>query len=148
MLNRFILSLGLLVMVLAAVPTGAQEKKRFAAEDSLNLQVLSFSLGGISPDSAWAAYAVTDHYHERTNTTLDWVVYSANTHVWIKSLRGPESFQITTGDVFSWGPVWSPDGNSLAMYIWKDNAIAVGIWNREDHNLRVLTGTPARGFNQ
>jgi dipeptidyl aminopeptidase/acylaminoacyl peptidase len=128
----------LVLMFYLVVAASAQQKKSFTPEASLDLQVLTFAPNGVSPDGIWIAYAVTDGYHQRSGTPLDWVPYGAKAHVWVRSLITPETLQVTAGDTFSWGPAWSPDGKNLAMYLWKDNAIAIGIWNREDHNLRVL----------
>jgi hypothetical protein len=66
------------------------------------------------------------------------VVYTAGSHVWMRSLIAPEPLQVTAGDTFSWGPAWSPDGNNLAMYLWKEGAIRIGVWNRESRKLLVF----------
>jgi hypothetical protein len=56
-----------------------------------------------------------------------------------------EVLDITSGETYSWAPVWSPDGRRLAFYLWHDRSIAVGVWTFEDKKLSVLRAPNLRG---
>lgn len=117
---------------------GEQHIKRpFTIDDALSLKVLNFNpQSGISADDEHITYALTHGYSERSRSNTPFRYVPRKTYVYIQSLRTGEKIQITHGEENSWTPSLSPGGTKLAFYVWHNNEICIGIWEKVSQNVK------------
>jgi dipeptidyl aminopeptidase/acylaminoacyl peptidase len=110
-------------------------KKEFTIDDSLELEMMRFSSHyGISSDGSAVAYAVKERYltHAKVDTRYHFV--PRGFHVYVTFLAPKKTFPITCDQEYSWAPSWSPNGELLAFYLWRNDQICIGIWDRKSRN--------------
>jgi dipeptidyl aminopeptidase/acylaminoacyl peptidase len=101
-LIRFALTAGLLLAGLDAA--SAQQTRPITLEDLW--QVQRAGKPAISPDGAWVAVEIANH---------DMDANSSSSALWLLSADGKTRKQLTTAKGSNSGPVWSPDGSSIAF---------------------------------
>jgi dipeptidyl aminopeptidase/acylaminoacyl peptidase len=100
----------------------------------------------LSPDGKIVAYTLQDI--SRKNQTADAGSPSYDLtrtgvprnalycDVWINDLDARTTRNLTEGKGNSWGPVWSPDGKSLAFYSDRSGFQSLWIWDRSSREMR------------
>lgn len=129
-------ALGALLTLFAAQPVWAQPGPTFTAEDMLGVRTLA---GGqpvaVSSTGRWIAYVLTDLEDE-------WNVQEPRPtgHIYVQSL-GPSpapARALTSGDIHSAYPVWSPDGRRLAFVREDQSGGCLHIWDAESDRLAAV----------
>jgi dipeptidyl aminopeptidase/acylaminoacyl peptidase len=95
----------------------AQTKSPFKPADFLKVK----SIGGmqVSPDDKWVAYSLSE-----VDTAKDKRV----SHVWMQSIKGDESIQLTHGDEPASSPKWSPDGKYISFVSSRESKNGSQLW--------------------
>lgn len=89
--------------VITALPLAAKEKPRaFNAEDMVSMNRVGSPV--LSPNGQWVAYS-------QRRTELEKDVRHAD--IWVRSLDGKRTIQLTSNPASDGSPVWSSDGQSL-----------------------------------
>src|SRR5471032_2916039 len=95
------------IVLVNLTPLGANEKavkRPITLEDLWKVQRLGKP--AISPNGEWVAVDITKHNMDDN---------SSNTQIWLCSTDGKTQKQLTTNKASSNGPIWSPDGKSIAF---------------------------------
>lgn len=103
MIRTRILSVAILILF-AGAATSQTAKRPITVEDLWKVKRLGKP--SISPDGQWVAIDVT---------TYDMDDNSSNTQIWLCSTDGKTQKQLTNHKASSTGPLWSPDGKSIAF---------------------------------
>ena len=120
---------GLLFTLLAFAPASAQQRP-MTPDDVLRLE----ELGDVafSPDGAWLAYVVkrakTVTYHK-----WDFLWGNDRADIWLVPPSGGTPKNLTNGASDGsgfWLPVWSPQGNWLAMLSTRGGNVRLWVWDR------------------
>ena len=136
----------------AAPPaTGAPQQAAGPRPTALELVSLPEASGvALSPDGARIAYAVkTKHFDPAAKPTPDFDPASASvgdlkagwtvaTQLWVVPAAGGEPRQLTFSTDASSGPVWSPDGSTLAFLRKKDGKARIHLLALAGGEARVL----------
>ena len=101
-MKRFAISFAVLVLALASVAV-AQENRRFNIDDLMKVRRVGDPQ--VSPDGRQVAFTIGD-----VNFDGNRVV----TQIYVVSLAGGETKQLTKGDRSATSPRWSPDGRKIA----------------------------------
>jgi dipeptidyl aminopeptidase/acylaminoacyl peptidase len=101
-MKRFVIALCVIVLSLASVAI-AQENRRFTVEDNLKMRRVSDPR--VSPDGRSVAFTIGD-----VNLDGNRVI----NQVYVISIAGGATKQLTTGDKSASSPRWSPDGKKIA----------------------------------
>jgi dipeptidyl aminopeptidase/acylaminoacyl peptidase len=103
--RRALLAACILFAALTPLDAGEKTLKRPITLEDL-WKVKRLGKPSMSPDGAWVAVDVT---------TFDMDDNSSNTQIWLCSTDGKAQKQLTTNKASSNGPLWSPDGKSIAF---------------------------------
>jgi len=105
-------------------------KKPFSPTDVLKEKNLSDSK--VSPDDKWVVYSLTE-----VDTAKD----KAISHLWMQSLSGNESVQLTYGTESATSPQWSPDGRYISFLSSRESKKGAQVWlmDRRGGEARKLT---------
>lgn len=100
----------------------------------------------LSPDGKLVAYTLQDISRKDQTAAADSPSYDLTRtgvprdalycDVWINNLETGVAKNLTQGKGNSWGPVWSPDGKSLAFYSDRSGFQSLWIWQRSSGELR------------
>lgn len=93
-----------ILLLFGSVATPQAAKRPITVEDLWKVKRLGKP--SISPDGQWVAIDVTTHSMDDN---------SANTQIWLCSTDGKTQKQLTNHKASSSGPLWSPDGKSIAF---------------------------------
>lgn len=102
---------------IAAAVLAQNGKKPFLPADFLKIKNLREPQ--VSPDNKWVAYSLSE-----VDTAGDKRV----SHVWMQSLTGNESIELTHGTDPASNPKWSPDGKYLAFLSSRDSKTGSQVW--------------------
>ena len=96
----------LLTFAAAPAPAARAEGERhpFSVHDMVRMERLGSPRP--SPDGRWVVF---------TRRTYDWDADATSTNLWIVSIDGQQLRRLTTAKAHDLGPVWSPDGKSIAF---------------------------------
>jgi len=121
-------------------------KRLFTVDDALSLDVLRFSSEyGISRDGEWLAYELKNGYQTNAKVRTPYSYVPRGFHVFVKPLRGDKLLQLTQGEEYSWTPSWSPDGRTLALYVWHNDNICIGLWDRKSQQIEYVEAASLNG---
>lgn len=95
-------------------------------------KLVAYTLQDISRKDQTAAAGSPDYDLTRTGVPRN-ALYC---DVWISDIDTGIAKNITQGKGNSWGPVWSPDGKSLAFYSDSSGFQSLWIWQRESGRMR------------
>lgn len=101
----------------ATIAFGQIVKKTLKPVDFLKVQ--SLSEPNVSPDNKWVAYSLSD-----VDTAKDKRV----SHIWMQSITGNESIQLTNGAEPVSSPKFSPDGKYLSFISSRDSKNGSQVW--------------------
>src|SRR5262249_43234686 len=87
----------------------------------------------ISPDGKWVAVDVT---------TFDMDDNSSSTQIWLCSTDGKTQKQLTNHKASSSGPIWSPDGKSIAFTSKRGDSTQIYIISPEGGEARPVSELP------
>jgi len=115
----------------------AEEQRPLSVEAALGQLAFASRMPiDVSQDGQYVAYTLEDpqrrqpagadrfRYFSRTGASVE--VQACD--VWITRLQSGESKNLTGGRGTAWGPVWSPDGRTLAFYSDRTGRARLWIW--------------------
>ncbi|WP_425154001.1 S9 family peptidase [Candidatus Palauibacter sp.] len=121
-MSRRIIGLGILALLVTAVPLAAQ-RRAMTIVDLIDIPGLGDPR--ISPDGSEVLYVRRD---------TDWEANGTVSHVWRVAMDGSGSVQMTNGEDGESTPRWSPDGSRIAF-----------VANRHDTERNQIYVMPTRG---
>jgi dipeptidyl aminopeptidase/acylaminoacyl peptidase len=136
---RCVLWFGGLLFTLLAFAQASGQQRPMAPDDVLRLE----ELGDVafSPDGTELAYVVrrakTVTYHK-----WDFLWGNDRADIWLVPTRGGQPQNLTNGASDGsgfWLPVWSPDGNRLAMLSTRGGNVRLWVWEKSSGVLKPLT---------
>jgi dipeptidyl aminopeptidase/acylaminoacyl peptidase len=126
-----------LVIVSVLTATCALHAGEKAAKRPITLEdlwkVKRLGKPAISPDGAWVAVDVTTFSMEENNST---------TQIWLCSTDGKTQKQLTHHKAGSSGPIWSPDGKSIAFTSKRGDIAQIYIIALDGGEAKQLTNLP------
>jgi len=132
-----------LAMVMLAIPflCGASSAPRGMVPDD-PLRLAAFGEAAIAPSGALVAYV---RVRPKASSTMPMRIDmdgDDRSDIWIGSVDGGPSRNITNGETHGagyWAPVWSPDGQRLAMTSTRDGNVRLWIWDKASDNLQLTS---------
>jgi dipeptidyl aminopeptidase/acylaminoacyl peptidase len=103
-MTKYVLAAAVAVSVTCAVPADAQTRRAYTLDDLAKLRTVSDPQ--VSPDGKWIAYTVASADVEKDKRDSD---------VWMVSVDGSQTVQLTSSKDSESRPRWSPDGKYLAF---------------------------------
>ncbi|MGF1539417.1 MAG: prolyl oligopeptidase family serine peptidase [Pleurocapsa sp.] len=119
--------------------------KLLQIEDLFNLEQIGRYFGGafsFSPDGKTLAYVIQRAKVTTKNHKQDFLLDNDRADIWLVDLATSKPINLTKGaaeDVGYWSPVWSPDGERLAMLSTKGDNVTLWVWTKTTGNLQQLT---------
>lgn len=129
--RRFLFACTLLALHFSPVDAGEKAKRPITVEDLWKVKRLGKP--SISPDGQWVAIDVTS-FSMDDNTS--------NTQIWLCSTDGKTQKQLTNHKASSSGPLWSPDGKSIAFTSKRGDSTQIYIISPNGGEARQLTNMP------
>ncbi|HET8782993.1 MAG TPA: prolyl oligopeptidase family serine peptidase, partial [Pyrinomonadaceae bacterium] len=128
--------------VVTARSQGAPNGRPMIPEDLLSLQ--SIKETAFSPDGKWVAVVVERSKQAGESYERGYLGGLERSDIWLASTDGKKLVNVTRGESLHagyWNPVWSPDGNRLAMVSTRgsDNVRAY-VYDLTTQHLRVCSG--------
>lgn len=104
----------------------------FAQAPSIQQSLSMKSVGSpkISPDGKWVAYVVSE---------TNWEENAYETEIWLANAATGEKFQLTNSKKSNNGPVWAPDGKTLAFLSTRDDKSQIYLINPQGGEAKALT---------
>jgi Tol biopolymer transport system component len=106
-----------LIFCFSAAVFAQKTKKPLKPADFLKIK--SLSEPQVSPDDKWVAYSLSE---------VDTAANKRVSHLWMQSLNGNESIQITHGAEPASNPRWSPDGKYLSFLSSRESKTGSQVW--------------------
>src|SRR5258708_15974989 len=138
------LAVGVLLGIgIPAIPFGClvfSSSRGMAPDDPLRLE--QFGEAAIDPSGTSVAYVRIRSKTSRTMHMRNDMAGDDRSDIWIGAVEGGSPRNITAGEKDGagyWAPVWSPDGQSLAMMSTKDGNVRLWIWNGLSDRLQLTT---------
>jgi dipeptidyl aminopeptidase/acylaminoacyl peptidase len=103
-MTKYVLAAAFAVSVACAAPADAQTRRAYTLDDLAKLRTVSDPQ--VSPDGKWIAYTVGSADVEKDKRDSD---------IWMVSVDGRETLQLTSSTDSESRPRWSPDGKYLAF---------------------------------
>ena len=103
-MTKYVLAAAVAVSVTCAVPADAQTRRAYTLDDLAKLKTVSDPQ--VSPDGKWIAYTVGSQDVEKDKRDSD---------IWMVSVDGSRTIQLTSSKDSESRPRWSPDGKYLAF---------------------------------
>jgi dipeptidyl aminopeptidase/acylaminoacyl peptidase len=141
-------------------PAAGQQPPRTALAVSEALGIAQFTPQtqiDISADGQWIAFTVQDPPRAAASAQARYFDdrgvpgFQRGTDVYLADPATGMTRRLTDGHGSSWGPVWSPDGRTLAFYSDRDGLARVWLWDREQDRVVRLSDEVVRpywGFEQ
>src|SRR5258708_3502327 len=133
-------SLGIGILAIPFVCVVFASSRGMAPDDPLRLE--KFGEAAIDPSGTSVAYVRIRSKTSRTMHMRNDMAGDDRSDIWIGSVEGGSPRNITAGEKDGagyWAPVWSPDGQSLAMMSTKDGNVRLWIWNGLSDRLQLTT---------
>jgi len=95
----------------------------------------------LSPDGRFLVYAVRRPLAGETSVKQDFLRGNERADLWLMAAAGGKAQRITDGASDGsgfWGPVWSPDGERLALLSTRGGNVRLWLWDRSSRRLRLL----------
>ena len=127
-----LLAVLLLILPLPALHAGDKSGKRPITLEDL-WKVKRLGKPAISPDGQWVAVDVT---------SFDMDDNSSSTQIWLCSSDGKTQKQLTAAKVSSSGPIWSPDGKSIAFVSKRGDSPQIYVISPDGGEAKQLTNLP------
>jgi len=127
MFKKFYLPILVILIILIALPVYAQ-KRAITVEDLWAMKRVSNL--AVSPDGKCIAYVVTSYNMEENRGQRD---------IYIVSIDGKETRQLTKGEGSNYSPAWSPDGKKIAFISTRDGEPQVYIMSLETGEVKKIT---------
>ncbi len=131
----------LLVFVTGIVsPVRAHERRAFTPEDLFQLQTVTDVV--VSPDGQSVAYVLQRPIAATSSFGRLYLWGNDRADVWVQNSKETEPQNISNGQVDGsgfWKPVWSPDGERLAMLSTRGGDVRLWIWNRTTRVLQLVS---------
>lgn len=146
----FTLTLFLLLLTEPGVATGQKQLAPIPVRESFDILTFPpFIPISLSPDGQLVAYTlqnISRKYQTADSGSPSYDLTSTGAlrdalycDVWIKELDTGKVKNLTEGKGNSWGPVWSPDGRSLAFYSDRTGVQTLWIWERTSGEMRQVS---------
>ena len=119
------------LLVIAPTATPQAPKRPITLEDLWKVKRLGKP--SIAPDGKWVAVDVT---------SFDMDDNSSNTQIWLCSTDGKTQKQLTTHKADSKGPLWSPDGKSIAFTSKRGELTQIYVISRDGGEARQVSKLP------
>ncbi len=116
-----------LFAILALLPTYSQ-KRPITVDDLWSVKRISNPV--VSPDGKWVAYVLTSYDMENNRGQRD---------IYLVSIDGKETKQLTKGEGTNYSPAWSPDRKRLAFISTRDGELQVYVMGLETGNVKKMT---------
>jgi dipeptidyl aminopeptidase/acylaminoacyl peptidase len=129
----------LTLMLLAPSHAFAQQRP-LTPDDLFRLEEVGAVV--VSPDGNWVAYVLKRAKSTAKNFKQDFLAGNDRADIWLVPTRGGKSENLTHGAVDGsgyWAPLWSPDGERLALLSTKSGNVRLWVWERSSGKLRALT---------
>jgi dipeptidyl aminopeptidase/acylaminoacyl peptidase len=148
------LSLFLLLVESPFAAAGGDHPRAVTFDDAPTLGFAGRIPLSVSADGRWLAFTLVDSSRRQSAGDTRFLHFSptgASTEVpgcdvWIADLHASGAKNLTGGRGTSWGPVWSPDGQSLAFCSDRDGQARLWVWNRNSNSLRRVSDVIVRPF--
>ena len=105
----------------------------------------------LAPDESLLVYGVVPRTERERATGTPLLPsgapkYYEGVELWVSDLAGEHLAVLTPGWGSSWGPRWSPDGQSLAFVSDRNGVPQVWLWDRATANTRLVSESPVHMF--
>lgn len=142
LLRKVVASYFAVVLISAdAFAQGIAQQRPLTIEDLLRAEDVS-DLVAVSPDGHWLAYVVKRPKATGRNHEQFFLIGNDRADIWIAPMNGGKPQKLTDGSIDGAGffePVWSPDGQRLAMLSTRGGGVRLWMWERESGKLSRLT---------
>jgi dipeptidyl aminopeptidase/acylaminoacyl peptidase len=132
-------------LISTASQTASAQKRVLTPDDLFRLETIAAV--SISPDGEFVAYEVQRPIATASTFGRERMWGNDRGDVCVASVTGKSRENITNGSADHsgfWAPVWSPNGNWLAMLSSRGGNVRVWVWEKSSRRLRMLS---ERGVN-
>ena len=132
-----------------AAQTPGQPGRALTSDDLFNLEEIADTV--LSPDGRTAAYVIKRPKSGSTRQKYDFLWGFDRGDLWLAPVDSGTPQRITDGqptETGYWAPVWSPDGNRIALLTADGTNVRVAVWDRGTRQLTVVhqLGADIMGF--
>ncbi len=120
----------LIILVLATITHSFSQSRGMTVEDLFRIE--DFSEVAIDPSGKYVAYVIKRSKQPNEYYQRDYLDHNGRADIWLYDIENDNTFNLTKGKEKAegfWNPVWSPDGNYLAMVSTQGNDnVRVLVW--------------------